>query len=149
MEDDSLVAIIEGKDFDPKVFNHHGPCSKSKDFILYYIKSPVNLKRQMKLFICLHKDHFSNPCNQSFIGILKFFMHLRTHTGEQPYRCDQCGKKFTQLSSLKMHQNIHLGIKNIECERCGKRFNKRYNLQVHQRSKTGCLRHLSDLEQSD
>lgn len=45
-------------------------------------------------------------CKQTFSRLYVYVQHVRTHTGETPYKCHACGSYFAQCSSLKKHKDV-------------------------------------------
>ncbi|XP_001359470.4 zinc finger protein 287 [Drosophila pseudoobscura] len=64
-------------------------------------------------------------------------IHIRRHTGENPYKCDQCERAFPRSQDLSLHMRQHTGERPNECKICSKKFISQNKLARHMRLHTG------------
>ncbi|XP_078487780.1 uncharacterized protein LOC100186518 [Ciona intestinalis] len=105
-------------------------------------------------------------CEKELKHRSRLLVHLRTHTGERPFKCKICEKAFNELRDLKghhkrvhekhrphmcefcdksfvdvgtlnKHRRIHIGAKPHTCKHCDKSFIHRGHLNLHELIHTG------------
>ncbi|XP_010892470.2 uncharacterized protein si:dkeyp-84f3.9 isoform X2 [Esox lucius] len=81
-------------------------------------------------------------CNRHFDFVSVYTVHLRTHTGERPYKCIDCDQDFAQLSNLKSHIKKHnKRCGRLMCPYCKIKFVNSKELLAH------CKWHSQNLNQ--
>ncbi|KAH7725841.1 zinc finger protein [Aphelenchoides avenae] len=71
-------------------------------------------------------------CTKPFQRAEHLTYHMRVHTGERPFTCDECDTRFTQKAALSLHKAaMHSDERSFTCDTCPAAFVRQRDLSLH------------------
>lgn len=89
------------------------------------------------MLVHVDRDHTECTICGKILRKKYIVIHMRIHSGEKPFKCDQCGRAFVRDEHLTRHARIHSGEKPHECDICGKLFARTDHRIKHMRTHSG------------
>lgn len=88
----------------------------------------VNAPPPRKQFI--GKRRTCPECHQE-ICYTQYSVHMRGHSNDRPYKCEECGKTFREKKGFKSHLQTHSQERPFGCDQCAETFRTRGMLKNH------------------
>lgn len=85
------------------------------------------------------RDKVCDHCGRSFFTKTELKYHIKSHTGERPYRCDVCGETYLSSSTLRYHMQKHSNIMFV-CPECKAKFENYVGWSTHMKRVHGISR---------
>ena len=112
-----LLAFLHSKSRTEHWFLHSKSRTEHWNLVLKYLKIWMrNNWCREEAISCNQCEKLFSMAGYSFSQVEHLKKHIRTHTGEKPYPCEQCEKSFSQVWHLKMHMRTNTGEKPFPCD---------------------------------
>lgn len=85
------------------------------------------------------RDKVCDICGRSFFTKTELKYHIKSHTGERPYRCDVCGETYLSSSTLRYHMQKHSNVMFV-CPKCKAKFENYVGWSTHMKRVHGVSR---------